>query len=166
MLAVDLVYKANEQNIPNERIWIDPIVTPISGDINQLKSCVEFLSMLPDIAPGCRSVVGLSNVSNGTQPHLRPYLNRIFLIMLLRAGLYAAIVDAFDSELIDVARGKRPELVSLVHRSKRRYTDMASLGPEEVKYAKTVRVLTAILFTPIHGWNYKLKIYKIFAYER
>jgi cobalamin-dependent methionine synthase I len=53
MLAVDLVYKANEQGIPNDKIWIDPIVTPISGEINQVKACFEFMSMLQDVAPGC-----------------------------------------------------------------------------------------------------------------
>ena len=43
MLAVDLVYKANEQGIPNEKIWIDPIATPVSGEINQLKASFEFM---------------------------------------------------------------------------------------------------------------------------
>ena len=43
MLAVDLVYKANEKGIPNEKIWIDPIATPVCGEINQLKASFEFL---------------------------------------------------------------------------------------------------------------------------
>ena len=60
-LAVDLIYKANELGIPNEDILIDPIVTPVKGEINQVKACVEFMAMLPDLAPGCKSNVGLSN---------------------------------------------------------------------------------------------------------
>ena len=76
MIAVDLVYKANEMGIPNENIWIDPIASPVSVEINQVKSCVEFMSMLGDIAPGCKSTVGLSNISNGTPTDLRPFLNR------------------------------------------------------------------------------------------
>lgn len=143
MLAVDLVYKANEAGIENERIWIDPIVTPVSGEIAQLKACVEFLGMLKDIAPGTKSVVGLSNVSNGTPHELRPYLNRTFLVMLLRQGLHAAIVDAFDAELIKIARGQSPEIVSLIHRvMDGEKIDVSKLGTEEAKYAKTVRVLT------------------------
>jgi 5-methyltetrahydrofolate corrinoid/iron sulfur protein methyltransferase len=142
MLAVDLVYKANEKGITNEKIWIDPIATPVSGEINQVKALYEFMSMLSDIAPGCRSIVGLSNVSNGTPNELRPYLNRTFLVMLMKYGLYAAIVDAFDTELINIVRGKKPEIVSLVYRMMEGDTpDMASLNPELVKYAKTVRVL-------------------------
>ena len=100
MLAVDIVYKANEIGIPNEDIWIDPIVTPVSVDTNQVKACIEFMSMLSDIAPGCKSVVGLSNVSNGTPANLRPYLNRTYLAMLMKYGIYSAIIDAFDDELI------------------------------------------------------------------
>ena len=75
VLAVELIYKANQLGIPNEDIWIDPIATPVSVEINQVKACLEFMSMLQEIAPGCKSTVGLSNISNGTPAHLRPHLN-------------------------------------------------------------------------------------------
>jgi cobalamin-dependent methionine synthase I len=152
MLAVDLVYKANEQGIPNEKIWIDPIVTPVSGEINQVKACFEFMSMLQDVAPGCKSIVGLSNISNGTPDNLRPYLNRTNLMMLMKYGLYAAIVDAFDSELAAIARGERPNLMQLVHRyMDGEKPDVSSLSLEEMKYYKTVRVLTGeSLYS--HSW--------------
>ncbi len=143
MLAVDLVYKANEKGIPNEKIWIDPIASPVSVEINQVKACVEFTAMIAEIAPGCKSTVGLSNISNGTPAHLRPYLNRTYMIMLMRRGMYSAIVDAFDSELIQIARGKKPELVNLVHKAMDgEPVDLSRLSAEEIKYVKTVRVLT------------------------
>ncbi|MFH1639315.1 MAG: dihydropteroate synthase, partial [Chloroflexota bacterium] len=142
MLAVDLAYRANQAGIPSERIWIDPIVTPVSGEINQVKACAEFMGMLKDIVPGCQSVVGLSNVSNGTPANLRPYLNRTYMVMLMRCGLTSAIVDAIDSELIAIARGKRPEITGVIHREMDgEKLNLASLGQEEAKYAKTVRVL-------------------------
>ena len=152
ILAVDFIYKANQMGIPNQDIWIDPIATPVSVEINQVKACLEFMSMLGDIAPGCKSTVGLSNISNGTPTHLRPYLNRTYLMMLLKYGLYSAIVDAFDSELIKIARGEKPELVDLVHRVMNgEKPDLASLTEEEVKYVKTVRVLTGeSLYS--HSW--------------
>jgi cobalamin-dependent methionine synthase I len=142
MHVVDFVYKANEMGIPNENIWIDPIVSPVSVEINQVKACIELMSMLGDIAPGCKSAVGLSNISNGTPTHLRPWLNRTYMIMLMKHSLYSAIVDAFDTDLIKIARGERPEIVSLVHRMMDgEKPDMASLSEEEAKYAKSVRVL-------------------------
>ena len=152
MHTVDLIYKANELGIPNEDIWIDPIVTPISGEINQVTACVEFMAMLADIAPGCKSIVGLSNVSNGTPDHLRPILNRTYLIMLMRHGLYSAIVDAFDKELQDIAFGRKPNVVNLVHRAMDGESiDLAGLTKEERDYVKSVRVLTGqALFS--HSW--------------
>lgn len=153
VIAAELMYKANEMGIPNENIWFDPIVTPVVNvDTNQVKPCLEFMSMLQDIAPGCKSTVGLSNISNGAPTHLRPHLNRTYLMMLMKYGLYSAIVDAFDPELIKIARGETPELVNLVHRvMDGERPDLSSLSEEEVKYVKTVRVLTGeTLYS--HSW--------------
>ena len=151
-LAVELIYKANEIGIANEDIWIDPIVSPISVEINQVKACVEFMSMLSEIAPGCKSIVGLSNISNGAPAHLRPYLNRTYLIMLMKYGLYSAIADAFDAELVKVAKGEMPEIVKLVWQMMDgEEPDFALLNPKELEYAKTVRVLTGqSLYS--HSW--------------
>jgi 5-methyltetrahydrofolate corrinoid/iron sulfur protein methyltransferase len=143
MHAVDFVYKANEAGIPNESIWIDPILTPVSVEINQVKSCFEFMSMLADIAPGCKSTVGLSNISNGTPSELRPHLNRTCMVMLMKHGLYSAIVDAFDAELIKLARGEMPEVVKMVHRMMDGdEPDPAKLSPKELEHYKTYKVLT------------------------
>ena len=153
MIAAELMYKTGEMGIPNENIWFDPIVTPaVNVDTSQVKPCLEFMSMLQDIAPGCKSTVGLSNISNGTPYHLRPYLNRTYLMTLMKYGLYSAIVDAFDSELIKIAKGEKPELVDLVHRvMDGEKPDRSSLTKEEVKYVKTVSVLTGeSLYS--HSW--------------
>ncbi len=142
MHTVDFVYKANAAGIPNERIWIDPIASPVSVEINQVKACVEFMTMLGEIAPGCKSTVGLSNVSNGTPTELRCWLNRTYMIMLMRYGLYSAIVDAFDNDLKAIARGQRPDIVALVHKMMDgEKPDISSLPKEMAYYARTVRVL-------------------------
>jgi cobalamin-dependent methionine synthase I len=143
MLAVDLIYQANQAGIPNEDIWIDPVLAPVSVEINQVQACFEFMSMLGEIAPGCKSTLGLSNISNGAPTHLRPYLNRTCLIMLIRYGLYSAIADAYDPELVRIARGEMPEIVDLVYRvMDGERPDLAALSQKEVEYVKTVRVLT------------------------
>ena len=142
-IAAELLYNANEKGISNDRIWFDPIVTPaVNIASNHVKHCLDFLSMLPDIAPGARSIVGLSNVSNGAPNNLRPYLNRTLLMMLMKYNLYSVILDALDRELIDIARGNRPELLKLVQRGMDgEIIDPASISAEEVKYVKTVKVL-------------------------
>jgi 5-methyltetrahydrofolate corrinoid/iron sulfur protein methyltransferase len=153
LIATELVAQANAVGIPSENIWLDPIVTPVSNvDTNQVKPCLEFMSVLNDIAPGCKSIIGLSNVSNGVPRPVRIYPNRTYLMMLMKYGISAAIVDAFDAELIQIARGKRPELVGLVHRIMDGvHPDPGTLTEEETKYAKTIRVLLGeVLYS--HSW--------------
>lgn len=151
-MAVDFIYQANGLGIPTEDIWIDPIVSPVSVEINQVLSCLEFMSMLKDIAPEAKSIVGLSNISNGTPTHLRPVLNRTYLIMLMKYGLYAAIVDAYDQELLTIARGGMTEIVNLVHRiMDGDEPDPKTLSPKELEYYKTTRVLLGkTLYS--HSW--------------
>ena len=114
-MAVDLMMALNEAGIPNEKILFDPIGTPITLGADQIASGLEFMMMLPDIAPGAGSTVGLSNVSNGVADHLRKYLDRTYLIMLMKYGITTAIVNSYDSELMAICRGERQELVDLVH---------------------------------------------------
>ncbi len=142
MYTVDFVYKANAAGIANERIWIDPIVSPVSVEINQVKACVEFMAMLGEIAPGCKSVAGISNLSNGTPTELRGWLNRTYMIMLMRYGLYSGIVDALDKDLVAIARGKRPDIAKLVNSiMDGDKPDIKALPQEMQNYARTVRVL-------------------------
>ena len=141
-LAVDIIYKANEKGIPNEDIFIDPIATPVSGEINQVLACTEFLGMLQDLGPGCKSTVGLSNVSNGAPAELRPFLNRPYMLMLHKQGLYSAIVDAYDKEIMALAKGEMPEIYQLVCKvMDGQPVDMAALSKKEQQYVKSVNVL-------------------------
>ncbi|XOF32775.1 MAG: dihydropteroate synthase [Candidatus Electrothrix sp. YB6] len=114
-MAVDLMMALNEAGIANEKILFDPIGTPITLGADQIASGLEFMMMLPDIAPGSGSTVGLSNVSNGVAEHLRKYLDRTYLVMLMKYGISTAIVNSYDEELMAICRGERQELVDLVH---------------------------------------------------
>ncbi|MFC1669719.1 dihydropteroate synthase [Spirochaetota bacterium] len=143
MHIVDFMTKAAEHGIPNEKMWFDPIVSPLSVEVNQVKACVECMGMLKDIAPGSKSTCGLSNVSNGVPEELRPWLNITYLIMLIKNGLYSAIVDAFDDELKAFVSGGKDDIVNLIHKMvDGEKVDMNSLDDTQKKYAKTVKVLT------------------------
>lgn len=114
-MAVDLMMALNEAGIPNEKILFDPIGTPITLGADQIASGLEFMMMLPDIAPGSGSTVGLSNVSNGVAENLRKYLDRTYLVMLMKYGISTAIVNSYDAELMAICRGERQDLVEMVH---------------------------------------------------
>jgi cobalamin-dependent methionine synthase I len=114
-MSVDLMMAVNAAGIPHEKILFDPIGPPITLGADQIAAGLEFMMMLPDIAPGSGSTVGLSNVSNGVAEHLRKYLDRTYLIMLMKYGISTAIVNSYDAELMAICKGERQELVDMVH---------------------------------------------------
>lgn len=141
-LAVELVYAANETGIPNEDIFVDGIVAPVNVQQDQVYSLLQFMPMVKDIGEGVRSTCGLSNVSNGAPEHLRPILNRTYMVMLERCGMYSAIVDAYDKDLVDIARGRRPDIVEIIGKlMDEEEIDVSSLSKELQDYVKTARIL-------------------------
>ena len=141
-LAVELLYFANEAGIPNEKIWVDGIVTPVNIQQPQAISLMEFQKMIPDIAPGAKSTCGLSNISNGPPDHLRPILNQTYMVMLEKCGMVSVIADPLDDQLIDIAKGRRQDIVDLIYGMlDGTEPDRGSLSKEMLDYAKTVDVI-------------------------
>jgi len=141
-LAVELLYAANEAGIPNEKIWVDGIVTPVNIQQPQLMSLMAFQEMLQDIAPGAKSTCGLSNISNGPPEHLRPILNQTYMVMLEKYGMYSVIADPLDEQLAAIAKGQRQDIVDLIYGiMDGNDPDMGSLSKEMQDYAKTVNVI-------------------------
>ena len=146
VLAADIVHRAAQAGVAGEDIWVDPIITPVNVQQNQLLECNQFMSELDTIAevlaPGCKSTCGLSNVSNGAPHHLRPILNQTYMIILEKFGMKSCIVDAFDKDLHEIARGKRPKITALVHRVvDGDDLDIGTLSKKAQDYVKTARVL-------------------------
>lgn len=141
-LCVELLYTANEAGIPNEKIWVDGIVTPVNIQQPQLISLMEFQGMLQDIAPGAKSTCGLSNISNGPPDHLRSILNQTYMVMLEKYGMACVIADPLDDKLKDIAKGNCPDIVELIHGvMDGDEPDMDSLSKEHQDYVKTVNVI-------------------------
>ncbi|MHB1415055.1 MAG: dihydropteroate synthase [Chloroflexota bacterium] len=104
-VAIDLIAAAAEAGIGTDRLFLDPLTLPVSADqpgVTQTIEAVRIFSQLSD--PPVKTLVGLSNVSNGSPNEVRGIINRVFLVMCLGAGLDAAIVDPLDKELQDWAK--------------------------------------------------------------
>lgn len=141
-LAVELIYFANEAGIPNEKIWVDGIVTPVNIQQQQLMSLLSFQMMLDEIAPGVKSTCGLSNISNGPPENLRGILNRTYMVMLEKYGMKSVISDPLDKELTAIAKGQRQDIVDLIWKMMDgNELDIASLDKEMQDYAKTYKVI-------------------------
>jgi 5-methyltetrahydrofolate corrinoid/iron sulfur protein methyltransferase len=149
---MDTVAYANGLGIVNEDIRVDPIILPVSADQKQVREALEFIKILPDLLPGVKSVVGLSNVSNGTPGPLRGILNRTYMLMLEKNGLYSAIADVLDPELIELNRGGQSGIRQLVYKVMDGDSmDLGGLTENERNYVKTARVLMGdALYS--HAW--------------
>jgi 5-methyltetrahydrofolate corrinoid/iron sulfur protein methyltransferase len=99
-IALRIVAAALEHGIETDRVYIDPIILPVN--VTQVTpghvlTALQEVRLISDPAP--KTVLGLSNVSQGTQ--MRSLINRTYLVMAAAAGLDAAIVDPLDEELMN-----------------------------------------------------------------
>ena len=151
----DLINAAARYGIAPDQLFLDPLTLPVSADQPGAQVTVEAIRMFKGLAdPPVKTVVGLSNVSNGALSENRPLINRVFLVMLLGAGLDSAIIDPLDAKLMDTVRtvetqdsrtGEGRLLCALYNA----YAAGESISPDDVDMSdpaqvdiwKTVRVL-------------------------
>jgi len=102
-MAMLMITTAMEHEIMPDRLLLDPLVLPTKAAQDQGAKVIEAVRMFQTLnEPPPRTVVGLSNVSNGTKD--RPLVNRTYVAMLMGAGLSAAILDPEDKELMDTIK--------------------------------------------------------------
>jgi 5-methyltetrahydrofolate corrinoid/iron sulfur protein methyltransferase len=94
-----LIPKAMELGIPLEDLYLDPLVLTVQGMQDYAPQTLESLRYFKQLAdPPPMTVVGLSNVSNQVSWEHRSLINRTYLVMLMAAGLDAAIANPLDEE--------------------------------------------------------------------
>ena len=150
-----LMPRADELGIPMDHLYIDPLILTVSGCQEYVPQAVEAVRMLKMVAdPSPMTVVGLSNVSNQVPAAMRPLINRTYMVMLLAAGLDAAIVDPLDEEQMQVlhavethtasspAMGLYLKLFEAVKESVELEPDAVDMqDPSQVEIWKTIQVL-------------------------
>ena len=98
-MAMLMMATAMEYEIMPDRLFLDPLVMPVGAAQDQGAKVIQAVSMFQSLnEPAPRTVVGLSNVSNGAKN--RSLLNTTYLAMLMGAGLSSAIMDPEDQELM------------------------------------------------------------------
>ncbi|HSB33182.1 MAG TPA: dihydropteroate synthase [Nitrospirota bacterium] len=105
MIIEDLIEKANEADIPNERLFADPSVVHISKGMGQehLLNAHESVVVLNEMVdPPVNTAVWLSNVTSGLPKDLKSTVASAYLSYLAGAGLSAAMVNVNDAEIMKV----------------------------------------------------------------
>lgn len=114
VIAYDIVTACAEYGVPLENLYLDPLILPISVAQNQAMEAVEAIKMFKQLNdPPLKTIVGLSNISNGTPPQTKPVLDRVYLVVLKDAGLDAAIADPLDKQLM-AAASQGEQILNLV----------------------------------------------------
>jgi 5-methyltetrahydrofolate corrinoid/iron sulfur protein methyltransferase len=110
-IAAEIMARAMEYGLPLEDLYLDPLVLQIATSQDHALKVIKSIQMLQHLNdPPMKTVVGLSNISNGCPKPLRPILNKYYLSLLMYEGLTAAIADPHEvreaTKTIDVIMGR------------------------------------------------------------
>lgn len=99
-IAFQMYERCLEKGLEAERMFFDPLILPIVADQSQALESLNTLKMLKEsFDPPVKSVIGLSNISNGVPNEHRALINRVYGVLAYGAGLDAVIMDGKDIEL-------------------------------------------------------------------
>lgn len=102
ILVEDLLPAAEEAGVNPQNIYVDPLAMTVNGTQEHAPEVVSATLVTKQMMdPPLHMTCGLSNVSNGAPEAVRPVLNRIYLTMLMGAGMDSVILDPFDKKLTE-----------------------------------------------------------------
>jgi len=102
ILVEDLLPAADEAGVNPQNIYVDPLAMTVNGTQEHAPEVVNAAFVIKQMMdPPLHMTCGLSNVSNGALEDVRPVLNRVYLVMLMGAGMDSVILDPFDKKLMD-----------------------------------------------------------------
>lgn len=94
-----LLPAAEAAGIPMPNVFLDPLVLTVTCNQDVAEAAIDAIRIFTQLSdPPPTTVVGLSNVSNGCPAAIRSLVNRTYLVMLMAAGLDAAIADPLDAQ--------------------------------------------------------------------
>jgi len=96
-IAQRLIGLAREAGIPDQQIYVDPLVMTIGASGTAGRIALATVRAVKAEFPKVHFTSGLSNVSFGLPA--RSLINRAFLTLMLEAGLDSAILDPLDRDL-------------------------------------------------------------------
>lgn len=104
-IAFNIYEKCLEKEIESEKLFFDPLILPVNVEQSQGLEAINTIKMIKEsFDPPVKTVIGLSNISNGCPKEIRPLINRVYACLAFGAGLDAAIIDAKDFELVRILK--------------------------------------------------------------
>ncbi len=107
-IAVDLYKICRESGVAEERLIIDPVVSPLLWNDGAVRNMelLNILGLLPDILGfPVKTIAGLSNLTSGIKDmHKRIILQEAYLSMLSASGLSILLMDMLNRHLVEMAQ--------------------------------------------------------------
>jgi len=104
-IAAEIMARAAEYGVPLEDIYLDPLILQVCTMQDHAMHALRAVKMFQELNdPPMKTVVGLSNISNGVPKQMRSLIDRTYLILLMYEGLTAAIMNPLDKELMDALK--------------------------------------------------------------
>jgi len=97
-IAVQLIDRLTGEGIAQDAIFIDPLIYPVSVDPTSAVKALDAIKEVRERYPEVHIVCGASNISFGLPS--RKQLNQVFLVLAMRAGMDAVIIDPTDKQLM------------------------------------------------------------------
>jgi len=97
-----LLKEFEKQEIPLEDIYLDPLILPVSSNIQNGNISLEVLRRIKESYPLIKTIIGLSNISFGLPE--RKLINQAFVILAISSGLDAVILDSTDKRIMGLIR--------------------------------------------------------------
>jgi len=102
LILEQILPAAIQYNVPFDHLFLDPLALSVNSNQEQAIIAIEAIRYFKQICePPPVTTCGLSNISSGASEKLRPLINRVFLTMMLGAGLVSAIMNSLDCKLMD-----------------------------------------------------------------
>jgi len=101
----NLYHNLTEAGVPEEDIYFDPLVTPVSTGDRAGLEVLETLALITKEYPKVHKVCGLSNVSFGL-PN-RKVLNQLFMVQTMTMGMDSYILDPLDRVMMGFVHGSQ-----------------------------------------------------------
>ena len=137
--ASEIYERISKQNLV-DKTFFDPLVLPVPSCQPQAKEALDTLKTIKEaFENSVKTIIGLSNVSNGAPSHLRPLLNRAYAVLAFGAGIDAIIMDGADAELVRILKMLQSDTpASQIDKLYIKLADMTkNFGElEEIKYDK------------------------------
>lgn len=97
-VATKLIKDLIAAGVPQDDIYIDPLVKPISAAEKAGLEVIQTLRLITEEFPGVHKICGLSNISYGL-PN-RKMLNRLFMVLTLDNGMDSYILNPLDKTMM------------------------------------------------------------------